>query len=82
MTKKKPQPKKTPKPKPLKWEVVDTHDIKYGYFTLEEFLEQIRQNVPDGTKDEDILLEVDVDDTRGYYDDVIISVEMKVSTKK
>lgn len=76
--------KKAKKPtvkKPV-WTAVETHDIKYGYFTLEEFLKMVKGKVPEGTKDSDILLAVDVDDTRGYYDDIIFSVEMKVSVKQ
>jgi hypothetical protein len=64
------------------WEKVATRDIKYEYSTLAELLSWIRRSVPEGTKDEDICIEVDVDDTRGYYDDVIISVEMTLSVRK
>jgi hypothetical protein len=77
-TKKSTKKKTAPMPR---WKVVSTHDIKYGYFTLSEFLKLIKQKVPEGTKDEDILLAVDVDETSGYYDDIIVSAEMEVSVK-
>lgn len=67
--------------KPELWKQVVTRDIKYEYSTLAEFLSWIRGNVPEGTKDEDIRLEVEVDDTRGYYDDIIITAEMIISVK-
>jgi hypothetical protein len=64
------------------WEVVATRDVKYDYFTLTELLSWVKEHVPEGTKDEDIRLEVEVDDTRGYYDDIIITAEMKLSVRK
>lgn len=67
-------------PKPT-WKIVDIHDIKYEHSTLADFLTMIKQRVPEGTKDEDILIEVDTDTTTGYYDDIIVDVEMKISIK-
>jgi hypothetical protein len=64
------------------WKKVATRDIKYEYSTLAELLSWIKQSVPEGTKEEDILIEVEVDDTKGYYDDIIITAEMKLSVRK
>lgn len=64
------------------WEIVATRDVKHEYFTLAELLSWIEENVPEGTNEEDIRLEVEVDDTRGYYDDIIITAEMQLSVRK
>ena len=63
------------------WKVVATRGVKYDSFTLEELLSWIKQNVPEGTANEDIRLEVEVDDTKGYYDDIIITADMVLSVR-
>jgi hypothetical protein len=65
-------------PKPI-WKTISAHDIKYEYSTLADFLAMIRRDVPEGTKDKDILIEVDTDSSTGYYDDIIVDVKMKIS---
>lgn len=64
------------------WQLVASRDVKYDYFSLAELLSWIKENVPEGTANEDIRLEVEVDDTRGYYDDVIITAELNLSVRK
>lgn len=73
------QPKKPPQPV---WRKVATRDIKYDSFTVAELLSWVKDNVPEGTKDEDIRLAVDVDETHGYYDDIIVDVDMTLSVKE
>jgi hypothetical protein len=63
------------------WKKVATHNIKYGYYTLAEFLSMVKSGVPADTNDEDILLEIDVDYSHSYYDEIIIDAEMLVSIK-
>lgn len=63
------------------WKVVATRDVKYDSFTLEELLSWVKKHVPEGTANEDIRLEVEVDDTKGYYDDIIISADMVLSVR-
>jgi hypothetical protein len=65
-----------------KWEVVFKHDIKYSGFTLEELLTWVRDHVPAGTKNEDVSLEVEIDQSSGYYDEVIVDAELTISVEK
>jgi hypothetical protein len=68
-------------PQPV-WQVVDRRDIKYDQYLLSELISRIMSSVPPGTEQEDIRIEFEVDDTRGYYDDIIISAEMIISVRK
>lgn len=62
------------------WEVVvSCDDIKYKYFSLAELHDWIKKYVPADTKEEDIRLEVIVDQSYGYYDEVIIDAKMELS---
>ena len=65
-----------------KWEVVFKHDVKYNDFTLAELLTWIRDHVPAGTRNEDVRLEVEIDQSSGYYDEVIIDAELRISVEK
>ena len=58
------------------WKTVARRDIKYDTISLPKLLEWIKDSVPAGTKDEDIELEIEVDESHGYYDDIIVEVDM------
>lgn len=73
------QPKKLPQPK---WKVVATRDIKYDTVSLADFLSWVKENVPQGTKDEDISWSIEVTETAGYYDDVMIDVDMELRVRE
>lgn len=71
--------KSQPKVKIPQWKTVSTRtDIKYDTVSLSELKEWIKESVPAGTPDEEIRLSFDIDDTRGYYDDVIIEASMEL----
>lgn len=70
-----------PKVKKPVWKTVHTMDVKYDSFSLKNFVEEIKQHVPEGTADEDIDLEFIVEEEHGYYDDVLITATMLVKVK-
>lgn len=64
------------------WKVVAKRDIKYKSMTLSSLLEWVEQNVPTGTNEEDIRLDLDTEEYSGYYDDTIIESTMKLSVRQ
>ena len=64
------------------WEKQNRFSIKNDSYTLAEFLELVKRNVPEGTKPEDICLEFEADYYKGYYDDYIIESELEISIRK
>lgn len=64
------------------WKVVAKRDIKYESMTLSSLLEWVEQNVPTGTNEEDIRLDLDTEEYSGYYDDTIIESTMKLSVRQ
>lgn len=68
------------------WKQTSSISLKYSTFTLAEFLELVKRNVPKDTKDEDICLDFQIEDYDDYnlYGEKIytISAELEVSTKK
>lgn len=63
------------------WKVVATRDVKYEPFTLTDLLNWVGANVPTGTNKEDILFEIEVEQSFGYYDDIIIDATMELSIR-
>jgi hypothetical protein len=63
------------------WKIVATRDVKYVPMTLTELMSWIKENVPEGTKEEDIRIEVAVDQYKEYYDDIIIEAIMELSVR-
>lgn len=66
--------KKSKKVIPIKtppFTIIDEMDVKYTDISLENLLKWIKERVPEGTKDENIILEYDIDTEWGYYDDYI-----------
>lgn len=74
--------KKVTKIKEPKWKKVYSIDIKYETISLADLLETIKSHVPDGTSYDDIKLEFDVQEERGYYDDVMITSEVHIKIKE
>ena len=65
-----------------KCEVVFKHDVKCVSFTLYDLLTWIHDSVPAGIRAEDIYLEVVVDQSADYYDQVIVDAELQISVEK
>ena len=63
------------------WEKVADRDIKYDSFTLFDLKNWITENVPAGTKDENIKFHINVEETPTYYDEVLIDVNMELYVK-
>lgn len=68
------------------WTRVTTHGIQYASFTLTEFLELIKENIPEGTSNDDVLIDFNVNACEDYnlYGDTFISqdADMVISIKK
>lgn len=58
------------------WQAVASRDVRYGSITLVELHSWIKENVPEGTEEEDIHLDFEIDTSYGYYDDVTIDATM------
>lgn len=72
--------KKIPPIEPKKeWKTVADMDIKYESISFPVLLQWVMDNVPKGTKLEDIQISFEIDDSTGYYDDVIIEAHMILS---
>lgn len=52
------------------------------YFSLNELNEWLKEIVPSGTKDEDVLIEIEKEQYTGYYDDVITDIYVAVSVRE
>lgn len=53
-----------------------------GCFSLDELKKILSEVVPAGTKDEDVLIEIEKEDYTSYYDDLIIDLYLVVSIKQ
>jgi len=62
--------------KPQVWQEVARQDAKYNTYTVDELIAWIKANTPKDTPFEDIKISFDVNECSGYYDDVIVDVEM------
>lgn len=54
---------------------------EFSYYTLEGLKSILTKVVPAGTKDEDVLLEIEKDIYTGYYDDYIVDTHLVISLK-
>jgi hypothetical protein len=52
------------------------------YFSLDELKKIMIETVPVGTKDEDVLFEIEKETYTGYYDDYIVDTYLTISVKE
>jgi len=65
------------------WIKITELSIKYDTYTMSEFIEMVKQQVPEGTKDTDIRLDFEASDgSNPYYDDLIIESILTISIRK
>ncbi len=53
-----------------------------NYFSLDELKKLLAEAVPTGTKDEDVLFEIEKETYSGYYDDYIVDTYLVISVKE
>lgn len=53
-----------------------------NYFSLFDLKRILLEVVPAGTKDEDVLLEIDKETYTGYYDDFIVETYLVISVRE
>lgn len=61
------------------WKTVSQWDVKNESIPYIDFLQWIMNNTPQGTPLENIRIDFETIDQRGYYDDIIIDSIMKLS---
>ena len=65
------------------WKEVKSLDIKYSEYSLAEFIDLVKNAVPEGTKNDDIRLDFDAEESGvPYYDDVIIESTLTISVRR
>ena len=68
---------------PKGWEKLTTVSIKYDIYTLTEFINMVRQGIPEDTKNEDIQLDFDAYESAvGYYDETVVESTLTISIRK
>lgn len=63
----------------IRWKTVASREVKWDEILFSDFKEWIKENVPQGTSDQDIKISFEVTEKWGYYDDVSTEVEMSLA---